>query len=325
MLRREKLCLSLKGNLDDSKEENNNNNNDTDEVSGGEDDSPTSPDAASGGGGGGSSGSRKKASSSSRSTKRPPVVHLDETVRQLNAELAKENRNLDSLVTSLHEKIHVLGLKNAEQADTIDARDLTIDDLKSRNDELEMELNRSRTREKRMEDHLYDAREKIRDMQSNGASSSSSASSGESSSGGKAGDANNSNLTNGKVEELKRDLEEQRELALSRLAELEALNTEHKETLKVMEKCRLDLQCIPDVVIRESAEYKSLQSHFSVLYNDSVQLKTQVEELNGQLSAQTAAHLRQIEQMESEELNIQKQLRTELMQMEEANSLMKKT
>lgn len=252
------------------------------------------------------------------------MVNLDETVRSINEELLKENRNLNILVTSLHEKIHVSGLKYAELADTIDARELANDDLKSRIDELEMELNRSRTREKRMEDHFYDAREKLRDLQSNGASSSSSSSSGENSSGGKAGDSNNSNLSNCKVEELKRDLEEQRELALSRLAELEALNAEHKETLKAMEKYRLDLQCIPDVVIRESAEYKSLQSHFSVLYNDSVQLKTQVEELRSQLSGLTAAHLRQIEQMESEELNVQKQLRTELMQMEDTISQMKK-
>lgn len=318
MLRNEKLCLALKGNnLDDSKEEANN-NNDTDEVSGDENDSPTSPDAA----GGGSSSSRKK-TSSSRGTpsKRPPVVHLDETVRSLNVELTKENRNLNSLVTSLHEKIHVSGLKYAELADMIDARELANDDLKSRIDELEMELNRSRTREKRMEDHFYDAREKLRDLQSNGASSSSGENS---SSGGKSGDVNNSNLSNCKVEDLKRDLEEQRELALSRLAELEALNAEHKETLKAMEKYRLDLQCIPDVVIRESAEYKSLQSHFSVLYNDSVQLKTQVEELRGQLGTLTAAHLRQIEQMESEELNVQKQLRTELMQLEDTISQMKK-
>lgn len=354
VLRNEKLCQALKGSLDDSsKEENsNNNNNDTDDdghKDGHHDDSPTSPDdgqrASS------SSTQQKKpsskegsssSSSSATASSRPPAPSLDETVRSLNAELTRENRNLNILVTSLHEKIHVQGLKVAELADTVDARELANDDLKSRIDELEMELNKSRTREKRMEEHFYDAREKLRDLQSNngilggsGGSGSSLGASGSLSStlstcaGGDIGRANeagaNSSLSNCKVEELKRELEEQRELALSRLAELEALNAEHKETLKTMEKYKLDLQCIPDLVIRDSAEYKSLQSHFSVLYNDSVALKTTVEEQRGQLNTVTVAHLRQIEQMESEELAVQKQLRTEMTNLEETISMLKKS
>ena len=357
MLRNEKLCQALKGSLlDDSKEENNNNNNnnnndDTDDDHH-HDDSPTSPDDGQNSSRGNKpkpkSSSKEGTSTSSSSSSRPRTPagtpSLDETVRSLNAELTRENRNLNILVTSLHEKIHVQGLKCAELADTVDARELANDELKSRIDELEMELNKSRTREKRMEEHFYDAREKLRDLQSNGGGTSGSSASGgggSSSSGGAGGDgggggrsgggdgsANSSNLSSSnhcKVDDLKRDLEEQRELAQSRLAELEALNAEHKETLKAAEKYKLELQCIPETVIRESAEYKSLQSHFSVLYNDSVALKTQVDELRGQLATVTAAHLRQIETMESDELAVQKQLREEMMRLEEVNSGLKRT
>lgn len=363
VLRNEKLCQALKGSLlDDSKEENNNNNNNNDDNNDTDDDdhhhhddSPTSPDDGQNSSRGGGnkpkpkSSSKEGTSTSSSSRPRTPAgtPSLDETVRSLNAELTRENRNLNILVTSLHEKIHVQGLKCAELADTVDARELANDELKSRIDELEMELNKSRTREKRMEEHFYDAREKLRDLQSNGgggtSGSSASGGGGSSSSGGAGGDgggggrsgggdgsANSSNLSSSssnhcKVDDLKRDLEEQRELAQSRLAELEALNAEHKETLKAAEKYKLELQCIPETVIRESAEYKSLQSHFSVLYNDSVALKTQVDELRGQLATVTAAHLRQIETMESDELAVQKQLREEMMRLEEVNSGLKRT
>lgn len=84
-------------------------------------------------------------------------------------------------------------------------------------------------------------------------------------------------VSQAKVEELHKDLEEQRDLSAARLQELEQLNNDHKETLKLIEKLKMDLQCIPEAVIVETAEYKCLQSHFSVLYNESLQLKTQLE------------------------------------------------
>lgn len=58
------------------------------------------------------------------------------------------------------------------------------------------------------------------------------------------------------------------------------------------------LRQLPESVIVETTEYKCLQSQFSVLYNDSMQLKTQLEETRHQLQTSKNAHLRQIEQME---------------------------
>jgi E3 ubiquitin-protein ligase BRE1 len=86
----------------------------------------------------------------------------------------------------------------------------------------------------------------------------------------------------------------------------------------------MDLQCIPEAVIVDTAEYKCLQSHFSVLYNESMQLKTQLEESRTQLTNAKNTHLRQIEHMESEELTMQKRLRTELMQLEDSLSQVRK-
>lgn len=67
-----------------------------------------------------------------------------------------------------------------------------------------------------------------------------------------------------------------------------------------------------------------MQSQFSVLYNESMQLKTQLDEARQQLQTSKNAHLRNIELMESEELMAQKKLRQELMQLEDVLAQLRK-
>jgi len=55
---------------------------------------------------------------------------------------------------------------------------------------------------------------------------------------------------------------------------------------------------LPESVIVETTEYKCLQSQFSVLYNESMQIKTQLDETRTMLTSGKNMHLRQIEQME---------------------------
>ena len=87
-----------------------------------------------------------------------------------------------------------------------------------------------------------------------------------------------------------------------------------------VERLRMDLSTLPEHVIVESTEYKCLQSQFSVLYNESMQMRTQLEEVRGLLQQSKTTHLRQIEEMESAELMVQKKLRTELIQLEDSLS-----
>ncbi|KPM08870.1 C3H4 ring finger protein [Sarcoptes scabiei] len=239
----------------------------------------------------------------SPSKKKYKKINLDETVRELNEELTKENKNLNNLVTSLHEKYRTITLKHNQLNDKIESKDFEIDELKNRIDGLEFELNKYKIREQRLEGHLIEAREKLRSHQDHGSSNTSDTSEG---------------ISSTKIEDLKLELEEQKEMASSRLVELEQLNNKYKETLKLLEKYKIDLQCLPDSVIKESAEFKSLQSHFSVLFNESMQLKTQLEETRQQLSNAKNYHIRQIEQMEAEELTLQKRLRNECIQLEDA-------
>ena len=79
------------------------------------------------------------------------------------------------------------------------------------------------------------------------------------------------------------DLEEQRELASNRFIELEEMSGKYKSTLKEVEKLKMELSTLPEHVVVETTEHKCLQSQFSVLYNEAMQLKTQLEDARNQL------------------------------------------
>ncbi len=49
----------------------------------------------------------------------------------------------------------------------------------------------------------------------------------------------------------------------------------------------MELSTLPEHVIVETTEHKCLQSQFSVLYNEAMQLKTQLEEARSHLQVIT--------------------------------------
>lgn len=86
----------------------------------------------------------------------------------------------------------------------------------------------------------------------------------------------------------------------------------------------LQIRQLPESVIVDTTEYKCLQSQFSVLYNESMQIKTMLDETRNQLQSSKNQHLRQIEMMESEELIAQKKVRSEMIQMEDVLAQIRK-
>lgn len=126
------------------------------------------------------------------------------------------------------------------------------------------------------------------------------------------------------LEDLQKELEEYKELANNRLQELDKLHVQHREALKEVEKLKMDIRQLPESVIVETTEYKCLQSQFSVLYNESMQIKTLMDESRNQLQTSKNQHLRQIEMMESEELIAQKRVRSDMIQMEDVLSQIRK-
>lgn len=239
---------------------------------------------------------------------------IDEAVLAANIELQQENKNLQNLVTELHAKLRSQELEANVIKDKISYYETSNDELKNRIDDVEFDLNMVRNRELRVEELLAEARAKLVDMEAQAEmNSEANAAKCQTNATNKRVDA----VSAQKLEELQKDLEEQRDLAQNRLQELEQLNAQHKETLKVVENLKMEMQCLPEQVIMETVEYKCLQSNFSVLFNESMQLKTQLEEARNQLQTSKNNHLRQIEHMESEELNMQKRLRTETIQLED--------
>lgn len=71
---------------------------------------------------------------------------------------------------------------------------------------------------------------------------------------------------------------------------------------------------LPESIIIETTEYKILQSQFSVLYNESMQINTMLDEARAQLAKSQNEYRRYIEVLESNELEEQKKLRNELIQ-----------
>ncbi|KAG5879910.1 hypothetical protein JTB14_018452 [Gonioctena quinquepunctata] len=235
---------------------------------------------------------------------------VDEAIRETNIQLQAENRNLQALHTSLHEKYHTNSLKVSELQDSLTAKETENAELKNQIDDLQYELEKVRNRNDKLETHLAEAVEKLKayhqlhgDPDNKGKEQKPQ--------------APQTSVSQAKLEDLIKEVEEWKELANNRLQELDKLHQTHRETLKEVEKLKMDIRQLPESVIVETTEYKCLQSQFSVLYNESMQLKTQLDEARQQLQSSKNSHLRNIEMMEGEELIAQKKLRQEVMQLED--------
>lgn len=242
--------------------------------------------------------------------------NIDEVVRRANAEIQMENRNLQAINIQLHEKYHTISLKMSELQDTITGKDTLAAELRNQVDDLQYELNKVRARNDKLEHHLGEAIEKLKAFQQiHGTDEKGS---------NKPNTLVASSVSQTKLEDLQRELEETRELANNRLQELDKLHQQHRDALKEVEKLKMDIRQLPESVIVETTEYKCLQSQFSVLYNESMQLKTQLDDARQQLQSSKNAHLRHIEMMESEELMAQKKLRGECIQLEDVLAQLRK-
>ncbi|XP_019635473.1 PREDICTED: E3 ubiquitin-protein ligase BRE1B-like isoform X6 [Branchiostoma belcheri] len=232
---------------------------------------------------------------------------LEEEVKEENKRLTADNQEVQSLVATLQAKHHATTLKFTDLQDKLGAAEIKIPELKNTIEDLQYDKDKLRQKCEKLGFHLAELVEKMKSGAFHSVTSS----------GAK-------ELPKGQLEMLKADLDEQRELANNRLAELEKLQQEHQVLLKETEKLKMDLKNLPDNVISETSEYKSLQSQYSVLYNESVQLKQALDEARVLLKTTKNTHLRQIEQMESDELSCQKKLRTEVIQLEDSLAQVRK-
>ncbi|XP_039620989.1 E3 ubiquitin-protein ligase BRE1B-like isoform X1 [Polypterus senegalus] len=242
------------------------------------------------------------------------AVGADDANKQtltLSKNLMEENRRLQDLATQLQEKHHRISLEYNELVDKVTSSETKVSEMETTIEDLQWDIEKLRKREQKLNKHLAEALEQLNSGYHVSGSS-----------GGLQGGQITLNIQ--KFEMLNNELEQNQELANSRMAELEKLQLELQEAVRQNEKLKMDLRNIPEEVVKETPEYKCLQSQFSLLYNESLQVKTQLDEARALLLTTKNAHLRQIEHMESDELNLQKKLRTEVIQLEDTLAQVRK-
>lgn len=178
------------------------------------------------------------------------VPDIEETLKESQIEIMAENKNLQRLNTSLHEKYHTISLKMKELQDTLTGKETEAAELHNQIDDLQYELEKVRLRNDKLENHLAEAIEKIKSLHQihgdaattakSATSSSAAASSGQATATGKSSSVPTSVMAQ-QLEDLQKECEEHRELANNRLQELDKLHQTHRETLKEVEKLKMDV------------------------------------------------------------------------------------
>ncbi|XP_077646412.1 E3 ubiquitin-protein ligase BRE1A-like [Lonchura striata] len=120
------------------------------------------------------------------------------------------------------------------------------------------------------------------------------------------------------------ELEENKELAGNRLNELEELRQDLEEVTTQNEKLKVELRRAVEEAVKETPEYRCMQSQFSVLYNESLQLKAHLDEARTLLHGTRTTHQRQVELIERDEVSLHKKLRTEVIQLEDTLAQVRK-
>ncbi|KAF4803873.1 E3 ubiquitin-protein ligase BRE1A [Turdus rufiventris] len=96
-----------------------------------------------------------------------------------------------------------------------------------------------------------------------------------------------------------------------------------QEKHRVMSQ-EVELRRAVEEAVKETPEYRCMQSQFSVLYNESLQLKAHLDEARTLLHGTRATHQRQVELIERDEVSLHKKLRTEVIQLEDTLAQVRK-
>uniref|UniRef100_Q5DTM8-2 Isoform 2 of E3 ubiquitin-protein ligase BRE1A n=2 Tax=Mus musculus TaxID=10090 RepID=Q5DTM8-2 len=184
--------------------------------------------------------------------------------------------------------------------------------LESMIDDLQWDIDKIRKREQRLNRHLAEVLERVN------------------SKGYKVYGAGSSlyggtiTINARKFEEMNAELEENKELAQNRHCELEKLRQDFEEVTTQNEKLKVELRSAVEEVVKETPEYRCMQSQFSVLYNESLQLKAHLDEARTLLHGTRGTHQRQVELIERDEVSLHKKLRTEVIQLEDTLAQVRK-
>lgn len=123
----------------------------------------------------------------------------------------------------------------SELQDSVTAKETEIAELKNQIDDLQYELEKVHCRNDKLENHLGEAIEKLKTYhQMHGDQEKDTTQPSK--------PTIQSGVTQAKLEDLTKEVEEYRELANNRLQELDKLHQTHRETLKEVEKLKMDVR-----------------------------------------------------------------------------------
>uniref|UniRef100_A0A8C5TYR3 E3 ubiquitin protein ligase n=1 Tax=Malurus cyaneus samueli TaxID=2593467 RepID=A0A8C5TYR3_9PASS len=240
------------------------------------------------------------------------ITLMEEAVVELNTYLSHENGRLQELADVLQEKHRIMSQEFSKLQERVETAESRVSVLETMIDDLQWDIDKIRKREQRLNRHLADVLERVN------------------SKGYKVYGAGSSlyggtiTINARKFEEMNAELEENKELAGNRLNELEELRQDLEEVTTQNEKLKVELRRAVEEAVKETPEYRCMQSQFSVLYNESLQLKAHLDEARTLLHGTRATHQRQVELIERDEVSLHKKLRTEVIQLEDTLAQVRK-
>ncbi|XP_027010545.1 E3 ubiquitin-protein ligase BRE1A isoform X1 [Tachysurus fulvidraco] len=236
---------------------------------------------------------------------------LLEIAARLNTLLANENERLRQLTDDLKLKHSHMTSESRSLARAASRADNRISELQVSIEELQWDTEKIRRRENRLNTHLGEVLERLNSKGYKVCGEASSV-------------CGTITINKIKFEEMNSELEENRDLAENRLSELQKLQQDLQTVVQENNNMKMELTCRAEGVVRETAEYRCLQSQFSVLYNESLVLKAQLDETRARLNTTRAARLRQLDHMENDEVSLQRKVRTEVIQLEDTLAQVRK-
>ncbi|XP_053487654.1 E3 ubiquitin-protein ligase BRE1A [Ictalurus furcatus] len=236
---------------------------------------------------------------------------LLEIAARLNTLLANENERLRQLTDDLKQKHSHMTSESRSLARAASRADNRISELQVSVEELQWDTEKIRRRENRLNTHLGEVLERLNSKGYKVCGEASSV-------------CGTITINKRKFEEMNSELEENRELADNRLSELQKLQQDLQTVVQENNNMKMELMCRAEGLVRETAEYRCLQSQFSVLYNESLGLKAQLDETRARLNTTRAARLRQLDHMENDEVSLQRKVRTEVIQLEDTLAQVRK-
>ncbi|XP_073540485.1 E3 ubiquitin-protein ligase BRE1A [Phyllobates terribilis] len=237
---------------------------------------------------------------------------MEEAVKELSSMLTNENIRLQEVCKRLQEKQQNMTQEFSQLQTRLENAESRVSVLDSLIEDLQWDIDKVRKREQRLNRHLSEVLERVN------------------SKGYKVYGAGSSlyggtiTINSKKFEEMTSEVDMNTELAVNRLQELDKLRQDLQDVTSENQELQALLANAVEENVRVSPEYRCMQSQFSVLYNESLQLKAQLDEARSLLHGTRGNHQRQLELIERDEVSLQKKVRTEVIQLEDTLAQVRK-